>query len=89
MKINKRKGKVLISKEFLDKRDNHVLSLLFKQFYPYAIDNTFANWNQNSTYFGYSPRFEEIEPGSLIPEYRAIFTTDEKGKTTIEFKKID
>ena len=87
--ISRRRGKVLIDYRILETMNFSALSKLFCRFFPFAIDNTFSHFQRGSMYYGYCDLFDEIEEGTLIPQYVIEFTETQEGVYLIEAKKID
>lgn len=79
--LNKRKGFISVTLEFLNKTDFDVLSDMFSRFIPYQSisKNEFGIGIQKI--YGVSPDFEPIVEGEMIPQYTVKFTT--------EYKKVE
>lgn len=86
--LNDRRGKIRIGREFIENGEPEFLKLFFGSFFPLAIDQTFATWNNTLTYYGLSEHFKKLEPNELAPEYVAEVTRRPKdGEFTIKFIK--
>lgn len=83
-----RRGKIEMSKNFIFNPDEQILSVLFGQFFPFAIEpnNNFQPWD-NFVYFGYSPLFRIVLEGEVIPMYDVIFTMHPDGSLSLVFNE--
>jgi hypothetical protein len=84
-----KRGKIIISNEFLFDCDIQVLKTLYSIFYPIAIEDDFKyGFNKNKILYGYSELFNEIEEGIETPEYivtfKSILSSDNKQIIEIE-----
>lgn len=92
--IQKRKGKVKISKYSLDNLDKVLLKKVFSNFYPIHIEyECNQDINDIIIYYGYSSYFDILDNGCVIPEYKLIIHS-KLGKNDnliyrLEFKKED
>ena len=84
--INKR-GRILINQKLIIGADGEFLREFFSNFFPISA-NTYhkANFNESIEYFGYSPHFEELSDGEIIPNYVLNFESDKKG--VMKFKSV-
>ena len=74
-----RRGHIYVSRELLKQADINFLKLLYGNFYPIAIDEFGSAFNRPLKIYGVSEHFEELEEGTIIPEYEVIIHSDENG----------
>lgn len=83
--IQKRRGKVIVSRQLLRSEDEKILKALFSNFYPIATEPYHDNGYYNDVlYFGYSPHFDIIKEGDVIPGYDFRFKRDNNGNVSID-----
>lgn len=83
MKLEKRIGKIKIHESFLREPDSHLLKCLFSKFYP-----TFVYRDREVyVYEGFSPLFDILGNGEMIPLYEMTMTM--KADDSFVIKKIE
>ena len=71
--IYQRKGMIVFSKSIHKEYDENMLKEIFSNFFPLAItelNNGFVR------YIGYSPHFEIVKEGHIIPNYNMILSNN-------------
>src|SRR5690349_20653771 len=64
----------------------HVIALLFAQCLPVKLE--FEYFNQCWNIVALSDRFDKVQEGQVMPEYSAVFKTEEDGSVSfVEFTK--
>lgn len=88
-KINKRRGKLRINREFLMSCNGNMLKALFSEFYVMAVDinHYTSSFYDVVVYYGLSPQFDIIEDGIEIPEYNVIMTSNQDGGFSVKLEK--
>ena len=69
--LGQRLGRVRLSHEFLRTPSLGCLKILFMNFYPVQIVNTF--YPTSVEYLGMSPHFDVVPEGTIPPEYQYYF----------------
>jgi hypothetical protein len=81
-----KKGVIKIT-DSLYRGNYQIASLIFKDFRPTHIE--FRQWENNVWYlYGESENFDEIKEGEIVPEYKALITTQPDGNYLCSFTKI-
>ncbi len=76
--LRNRMGKITMGLESLMNSSQTQLESFYSVFYPMDIQTTHnSSFYGMVTLFGYSPYFEEIAEGEMIPEYTAWFKREE------------
>jgi len=79
--ISTRVGKVVFSREMLMKSTEEELLAIFSNLFPLLIqDDHSKGLMEQKAYYGYSPYFRKLEPGTEPPEYTMWFKRTESGK---------
>jgi hypothetical protein len=76
----KRKGKLYLDRKWLTEANEAELRALFSEFYPMDANRSHNQHFWDSIeYYGVSKHFDEVDEGTVIPEYVAIIehTEDE------------
>lgn len=85
--IKKRKGFIIIDRDFIEDSRLDVVKELFANFYPYSVGPDFSLNKRRLIAYGYSEHFSELTDGSIVPEYVAtVYIQEEFCK--ISFQKI-
>lgn len=80
------KGFIKIS-DVLYKNDWSNLYIFMKDFRPTHIE--FRHWENDIWYmYGVSEKFEPLKEGDVVPQYDVLFTKQEDGTLTYEFKRL-
>ena len=67
-----KRGKFTISYDLLED-DMYLVQYIMRDVVVYHTDNNYAT--NEITYWAYHPAFDEIEHGSIIPEYECTFNS--------------
>ena len=84
--VSRRMGSIELSREIRWSMSLEDLKLLFGNFYVMNIQHEGFN---HVRYFGLSEWFDEIEEGTITPEYSVVFTSERNAPTSIRFIKND
>jgi len=91
--LAQRRGKIKLNRQMLYEMPLEAYQTFFSNFYPLAIENCHEmGINYDLIYYGISPLFDEIEEGTITPEYMAIFTRKYDGVSNTdktEFTKFE
>ena len=71
--IYQRKGVIVFSKSIHEEYDQDMLKEIFSNFFPLAITELHNGFVR---YIGYSPHFEIVKEGHIIPNYRISVSHD-------------
>lgn len=89
--IQKQRGVVILSREFLLTASAELLKELFSNIFPIYVDTThMVNYYDSIRYFCLSPYFEEVEEACKAPEYTLTFQHMEDGTDKLfQVNKVD
>jgi hypothetical protein len=80
------KGFIKIS-DVLYKEDWSSLYIFMKDFRPTHIE--FRHWENDIWYmYGVSEKFDPLKEAEAVPQYDVLFTRQENGTLTYEFKRL-
>lgn len=90
----KRVGYMDIDVRWLAEQEPSSLTGLFSQFFPFDMECIVSRYDIESEstlrrYYGYSPNFDPIQPGGILPEYELTISQKEGKLTTYTWKKIE
>ena len=87
--MKRRCGIIRITMSLIENIDEYepMLSALFSKFFPVHIDINMVT--RVATYHGYSPGFDGILKGCVVPEYTTTVTWDDGGTCSVSFNRVD
>lgn len=89
--MGRRLGKIRVSyrlmEDVLKGGDSKPMFAVFQNFIPTRCECMFHNGAFE--YIGYSPGFDVIDLGAVVPLYNAEVTRDASGEYYVEFKRVD
>lgn len=90
MNIQRKRGSVKLSKQYMYDAHQDLLEAIFSQFYPMAIDYEHQyGFTNEIRYWGLSAQFEDVPEGCVTPEYLCeVIYDNEEEEYIISFNKI-
>jgi hypothetical protein len=93
--MKNRKGKIYFDMSHLKEimNDEKIATEIFSKFYPLLIQELIDYNREGRWYMGFSPHFDEVPDGTLIPEYRCWTKIkqekpEDEREITVTFEKI-
>ena len=72
---------------FIEIHEEPIISLIFKNFIPIKIERNSGGFDGDFIYYGYSSLFDEVEEGTIIPEYEFVIEQNKFGELSIRTLK--
>ena len=81
----RRMGTIIIREHVLTGQPE-LCQAIFSKFVPVQSNQNFVG--QSMQFWGYSPDFDYIEEGKLVPEYEVLFNQDLMGRVMVKFNRL-